>query len=314
MSLPETFRNNSEAGQISFFQKRHPEHELPKEEQTALMDFFGIEKPPIGLKWKYLKASKELVCEMDLYKEGWELEPQSVIGINGEEGAGKTQLLYDLSVLYGIPFKNVKTGGQTLRLAGEKLRRKGFFKREEKVSATDQTTFIERIDEDDIALDNMQFGWVESPSEQPKAIDSRLIGFAIYYVKENNPNTKVISFYITASENARMKRLSERTGKPEEVVKAETEDRRKQDIERYTRLYKGTKRFEVFGEVINPHNRSYYNFIVDNTHYDRAVALQTMHDHLLEMGLVQKTKKSEIYDGEKDIYIKLEENKESFSV
>lgn len=303
MNLPEAFRGNLETRQINLEKKK---------ERHDLMQFFGIETPPVGLKWKYLKASKELVCEMDLYKEGWKLVPRAVIGINGEEGAGKTQLLYDLSVLYGIPFENVKTGGQTLRLAGEKLRKKGFFKKKEKTSLTDQATFVERADEDDKALDDMQFGWTESPSEQPKAIDSRLIGFAIYYVKDHKPDARLVSFYITASENARMKRLSERAEKSVEVVKAETEERRRLDIERYTRLYKGTKRFELFGEIINPHNTMYYDFIIDNTHYDRAVALQTMHDHLLEMKLVQKREKPKVYDREKEVNPGLAENGDIF--
>lgn len=309
MTLQETFKGNPETGQIGFFQRRKDLTALSREEKNTLMQFFGIEKPPVGLKWEYLKASKELVCEMDLYKEGWELAPQSILGINGEEGAGKTQLLYDLAVLYGIPFENVKTGGQTLRLAGERLRKRGFFRKKGK-EITNQAAFIERTDEDDKALDDMQFGWVESPSLQPKAVDSRLIGLAIHSTRKNNPNVEAASFYIIAAETARMKRLSERTGKPIEVVKAETEERRILDIERYTRLYKGTKRFSTFGDIINPHSSKYYDYIIDNTHYDRAMALKEMHAYLLKRGLVLRTKP---YDREKDKDLDLPAKKTVFT-
>jgi len=322
MNLPDVFKNNPESGQINFFQrKKDPKHELPNEEQSFLMHEYGIKKAPEGFKWKYLKEAHLLIRkpEIDLYKEGWELVPRAVIGINGEEAAGKTQLLFDLAVLYGVDVvENTKTGGQTLRIAGERrLRKKGFFRKKQQVEATNQASFVQRADEDDIALDNMQFGWVENPAEKPKLVDSRLIGLAIYYVRQRNPNIKAVSFYITASENARMKRLSERIGKPEEIVKAETKERRKLDIERYARLYKRTKRFEIFGDIINPHNTLYYDYIIDNTYFDREVALQTMHEHLVERGLVQKKSKppesTEVYDQEKHDLLKLPESGDIFN-
>jgi cytidylate kinase len=301
MNLPENLRYNPDRWKTLFSKKSDSGDGFSRSERRDLMQSLGIKRAPEGLKWKYLKSSKELVHNMDLYKEGWTLIPNTVIGINGDEGAGKTQLLYDLAILYGIPFTNVLTGGQTLRRAGERLRKKKRSKEHTNLSVKDQANFIERTDEDDIALDNMQFGWIESPSQEPKAVDSRLIGLAIYSTRINSPDIKAASFYITASENARMIRLSERTGKPVDVVKAETEERRKLDIEWYTRLYKGTKRFSVFGNIINPHNPRYYDYIIDNTHYDRAVALQTMHNHLLEVGLVmQVEEKGKIYDREKD--------------
>lgn len=311
MNLPENLRYNPDRWRTLF--SKRSEDGFSRSERKNLMRSLGMKNAPEGLKWKYLKSSKELVHEMDLYKEGWTLIPNTVIGLNGDEGAGKTQLLYDLAVLYKIPFTNVLTGGQTLRRAGERLRKKKMSRGDAGVNTEDQANFIERTDEDDIALDNMQFGWIESPSQEPKAVDSRLIGLAIYSTRINSPHIKAASFYITASENARMIRLSERTGKPVEVVKAETEERRKLDIEWYTRLYKGTKRFSVFGDIIDPHNPRYYDYIIDNTHYDRAVALQAMHDHLLEMGLVQKRVKDKVYDREKDKGLLLPVNGTIFS-
>jgi len=301
MNLPENLRYNPDRWKKLFLGSNSDSGDsFSKSEKKDLMQSLGMKRAPEGLKWKYLRSSKELVCEMGLYKEEWALIPNTVIGLNGDEGAGKTQLLYDLAVLYGVPFTNVLTGGQTLRRAGERLRKKKKSRGDTNINTEDQANFIERTDEDDIALDNMQFSWIESPSQEPKVVDSRLIGLAIYSTRKNVSSIKAASFYITASKNARMKRLSERTGKPVEVVTAETEERRRLDIEWYTRLYKGTKRFSVFGDIIDPHNPKYYDYIIDNTHYDRAVALQTMHDYLLEMGLVQKRVKDRVYDREKD--------------
>jgi cytidylate kinase len=306
MKLPEIYPfGGLESGQISFFQSRkEAKNAVSETENAVLAAKYKIKGAPESFKWDYLKKSDELVTSMDIYKEGFTLLPHAVIGINGDEGAGKTQLVFDLAVLYGVDLvHDIKTGGQALRQAGEKLRKRHFFGREKVGDMADQAGFVERTDEDDNALDNAQFSWVENPSEKPKLVDSRLIGLAIYSIKHKKTDLKAASFYIISSAKERWHRLAERTGESEEEVETKTNERRKLDIERYTRLYKGKKRFEIFGDEINPHNSAYYDRVIDNTYRDREMAIRAMHEYLVETGLVGKKAEiqgpTEVYDRER---------------